>query len=426
MEQIRVGIFGCNRGTALMRNIVLNGGKIVAVCDKQEKWRNKALDALGENAPEGIYDNFEDFINHPGLQAVVLANYFHEHAPYAIRCLERNIHVMTECTSNGTMAEGVALVRAAEKSDAIFMLAENYPYMKFNQEMRRVYRGGSLGKVLFAEGEYNHPGPGNSESTVWTLKAKSDHWRNFLPATYYITHSLAPLMFITGSTPKRVTAFPVFNQPEDDPSKFQSSFCADRAAIVSILNDDDSVFRVTGCASFGAHGNAYRVCCTKGQIENVRGTGGKIMLRYNEWDKPEDTEATNFYMPEWPEDKREMIEKAGHGGGDFFTAYEFLSCIREGRKHEFDVYFATTMASVAILSHRSVLNGGQPYDIPDFHLEEDRQAFEDDYETPFYGSDGSKPTVPCCSRINYRPPVGGHKSYLDLIGMEDPELVEHK
>jgi len=175
MEQIRVGIFGCNRGTALMRNIVLNGGKVVAICDKEEKWRNKAIDALGEKAPEGIYDNFEDFINHPGLQAVVLANYFHEHAPYAIRCLERNIHVMTECTSNGTMAEGVALVRAAEKSDAIFMLAENYPYMKFNQEMRRVYRGGSLGKVLFAEGEYNHPGPGNSESTVWTLKAKSDH-----------------------------------------------------------------------------------------------------------------------------------------------------------------------------------------------------------------------------------------------------------
>ena len=94
-DKIRVGIFGCNRGTSLMKNIVLNGGNVVAICDKEEKWRNKALEALGEKKPEGIYDNFEEFINHPGLQAVVLANYFHEHAPYAIRCLERGIHVMT-------------------------------------------------------------------------------------------------------------------------------------------------------------------------------------------------------------------------------------------------------------------------------------------------------------------------------------------
>ena len=426
MKKIKVGIFGCNRGITLMRNILLNGGEVVAICDKEQKCRDKALGVLEDKFHEGIYENFDEFINHPGLEAVVLANYFHEHASYAIQCLERGIHVLTECTSNATMADGVALVRAAEKSNAIFMLAENYPFMKFNQEMRRVYRGGTLGQVLFAEGEYNHPGAGNNADGVLSLKPNSDHWRNFLPRTYYITHSLAPLMYITGSTPKRVTAFPIFNQPEDDPTKYQSSFCGDRASIITILNDDNSVFRVTGNASFGARGNSYRVCCTKGQIENVRGTNGKIMLRYNEWDKPENMEATNYYMPEWPEEKREMIENAGHGGGDYFTAYEFLDCIREGRKHEFDVYFATTMASVAILAHRSVLNGGQPYDIPDFRLEEDRRKYENDRETPFYGSDGSKPTIPCCSRINFRPPVGGHKAYLDLIGMEDPELVEHK
>ena len=31
-------------------------------------------------------------------------------------------------------------------------------------------------------------------------------WRNYNPASYYITHSLAPLMYITGATPVRVTA----------------------------------------------------------------------------------------------------------------------------------------------------------------------------------------------------------------------------
>ena len=54
--------------------------------------------------------------NHPGMEAVFLCNFFHDHAPFAIKALERNIHVLSECTSNGTMAEGVALVRAAKKS----------------------------------------------------------------------------------------------------------------------------------------------------------------------------------------------------------------------------------------------------------------------------------------------------------------------
>ena len=417
MKAIKVGIFGCNRGSSLMRNIMINGGEIVAICDQAERWRNHALSILGDTAKDvGVYEDFDSFIEHPGLDAVVLANYFNEHAPYAIRCLEKGIHVMTECTSNGTMAEGVALVRAAEKSNAIFMLAENYPYMQFNQEMRRVYRGGTLGKVLFGEGEYNHPGANNDPNYKTVLCPYSKHWRNHLPASYYITHSLAPLMFITGVFPKRVTAFPSYYEPADDPKQFQSKWTADNTAIVSILNDDGSVFRVTGCAAFGAHGNAYRICGTNGQIENIRGGGGKVMLRYNEWQIPEGKEAVNYYMPEWPEDKKALIEKAGHGGGDFFTAYEFLKCIREGKPHEFDVYFATSMASVAILAHRSIMNNGQPYDIPDFRKEEDRVKYENDYESPFYGPDGSEPTIPCCSNPDYKPPVGGHRHYLELVG----------
>ena len=51
------------------------------------------------------------------------------------------------------------------------------------------------------------------------------------------------------------------------------------------------------------------------------------------------------------------------------------------------------MASVAILSHRSILNGGAPYDIPDFRKEEDRVKYENDHETPFWGPNGEAPTV---------------------------------
>jgi len=274
MGNIRIGVFGLGRGASYFSSILMNNGEIVAVCEKNEETLQEALKKLDSSV--AVYRDFDSFIEHD-MDAVFLANYFHEHAPYAIRCLEKGIHVLSECTSNGTMAEGVALVRAAEKSKAIYMLAENYPFMLFNQEMRRIYRGGTLGKVLFAEGEYNHPVDPENHEECRALRPFLNHWRNYLPRTYYITHSLAPLMHITGATPKRVTAMPVYLPTYGD--GLFGAFVGDRAAIITCLNDDDSVFRVTGCAAFGAHGNSYRICAENGQVENVRGTDGKIMLR---------------------------------------------------------------------------------------------------------------------------------------------------
>lgn len=392
MKKIRIGIFGLARGENFIENLQLNGGEIVAVCEQRE---NKIAECIDQIETATVYNNFDEFIEHP-MDAVVLANYFAEHTPYAIRCLEKGIHVLSECTSNGTMAQGVALVRAAEKSKAIYMLAENYPFMLFNKEMKRVCDGGTLGRILYAEGEYNHPFNMYDAEACATLAPDERHWRNFLPRSYYITHSLAPIMYATGSVPVRVTAMPVANEIPAD--CFTARYVNDAAAIITTLNNDGSVFKVTGCSGFGAHSNSYRICGTNGQIENIRGMGEKVMLRYNGWQIPEGMQETNCYDPEHSPEDAELAKNAGHGGGDFFVAREFLECIRTGKKPPFDVYFATTMASVAILAHRSILNGNQPYDIPDFRKEEDRVKYETDHSTPIPFSDGTDPDIPCNSR----------------------------
>ena len=220
-------------------------------------------------------------------------------------------------------------------------------------------------------------------------------------------------MHVTGAIPKRVTAFPIYAPLEEEyPTGTRQG---DRAAIITCLNNDDSVFRVTGCAAWGAHGNSYRVCCTKGQIENVRGSGGKIMLRYNDWDVPEGMEKTNYYMPEWNDPDADKIEQSGHGGGDYLVIRNFFDCIRNGTAPDFDVFFATTTASVAIQSHRSVLACGIPMDIPDFHLEEDRVKFENDYDTPFPDLDGNGATIPCCSHPDYLPSESQLERYRQVI-----------
>ena len=190
MKALKIGVFGAGRGADIAANFQYLGCTITAVCDFHEERRKNAVKRLGEGITE--YDSFDAFIEHD-MDAVILANYFHEHAPYAIRCMEKGIHVFSECISNGTMAEGVELIRAAEKHpDVVYMLAENYPQMIFNREMYRIAKGGTLGKILYAEGEYNHPGDPNDINFKRIYNYFSKHWRNWLPRTYYITHSLGP------------------------------------------------------------------------------------------------------------------------------------------------------------------------------------------------------------------------------------------
>ena len=140
------------------------------------------------------------------------------------------------------------------------------------------------------------------------------------------------------------------------------------------------------------------------------------MLRYNKWDIPEGAERNALYTPEWNDKDEELIKQSGHGGGDYLTARTFIECIRKGvqPEHPFDIYSAVAMSSVAILGHRSILEGGVPYDIPDFKNEDDRRKYENDRLTPFF-SNGNPPTLPCCSHTDYAPSQKQLEQYRELL-----------
>ena len=98
------------------------------------------------------------------------------------------------------------------------------------------------------------------------------------------------------------------------------------------------------------------------------------MLSYSEGYQPEGTDPVSFYLPKWKEEDEEIAKKMGHFGGDYFIIKKFFNVLHGKEKNVMDEYFATTLASVAILAHRSQLEKGTPFDIPDFHDEEQRKA----------------------------------------------------
>lgn len=389
MAKLKLGVFGGGRGSAFIDIVNDCGGEVVAICDKNENtlnhWKSKCPSIA-------CYNNFDDFIEHEGLEAVLLSNYFHQHAPFAVRCLEKGIHVLSECASNCTMGEGVALCRAVEKSGAIYSLLENYPQMCANQELERLYKGGTLGELAYAEGEYVHT---LSPEEKNSLAPGELHWRNWTPRSYYITHSLAPLMQMTDAMPVRVTGMASFNPTHLKGTAFRSG---DSGAIMLCQTDTGAVMRVTGCAGFEPHGNWYRLSCTKGSAETVRGDEESVRLCYSHWAPPpsDDVGHWNTYKAQW-QSHGDLAAKGGHGGGDFWVIFNFFNAIRENKQPYWDVYRATAMASVAILGWRSILEGSKPYDIPDFRKEEDRVKYENDFLSPFPDENGNV-DIPCSSR----------------------------
>src|SRR5437763_769912 len=118
---IRVGVIGVGRGQSFAAAATeAVGMKLVALCDTWEE----RLNEVGKRYGVATYTDYDKFLEHD-MDAVVLANFFHQHAPFAIKALQAGKHVMSETAANATLAEGVALCRAVEKSDRIYMLAEN-------------------------------------------------------------------------------------------------------------------------------------------------------------------------------------------------------------------------------------------------------------------------------------------------------------
>lgn len=157
-KRLKIGVFGGGRGAALIQVLLYHpNAELVAVCDKYEPLLNKVKEkAIEVNANVTLYQHFDEFIRHPGMDAVVLANYATEHAIYAIRCMEAGKHVLSECLPCETMAQAVALIECVEKTGLVYAFAENCCYMPHTFEFWRRYAQGEIGEACYGEGEYIH------------------------------------------------------------------------------------------------------------------------------------------------------------------------------------------------------------------------------------------------------------------------------
>ncbi len=365
-KKVKIGVFGAYRGKTMINFCAYYPeAELVAICDKYEPALEECKEIVKEHcANVTMYTEFDKFIEHD-MDAVVLANYANEHAPFAIRCLEKGMHVISEVLPCQNLAEGVKLVEAVEKSGKIYAYAENYCYFPATAEMRKLYRDGRIGKFTYGEGEYVHNcGP------IWPAITYGDknHWRNNMISTFYCTHSIGPIIHITGNRPKSVVGFelPICERMASLGKK------SGEAALEMITFEDGSVYK-------SLHGDLckdniwYSIYGEYGNIESERnGEGvGKVIF----CDKGE----FSFYNPET--EKNETSEKIlGHGGSDYYTMHYFIQKILHGdpEKNSIDVYEAMDMFLPGLMAYKSILNGNVSMEVPDFRKKEDRDKYRND------------------------------------------------
>lgn len=410
-KKVRIGVLGAKRGMCFAGLAADTGADVVALCDTNEQILANAASQVGAKA----YTDYDAFLEHD-MDAVVLANYFHQHAPFAIKALEAGLHVMSETSACKTLGEGVALARAVEKSGKIYLFAENYPYFVYNQEMRRLYQNGVVGELQYGEGEYIHP---VSLGDKLGLGPGFNHWRHHMPATYYCTHAMGPLMYITDLRPVSVNALCI-PRPKDE---YDGLGVArnDLASVILCRMNNGAVVRLAGLGLRG-HGNWYRIHGTRGLMENLRvGNQDMLRVRHEPWDLQPGEYSEQIYLPRWPVESEEAARRASHGGGDYFVMKSFVDAILTETTPYFDVYKGLDMSIVGIQAYRSALANGAPVELPDFRDESVRVKYENDDWSPY--PEDRKPGQPWPSilgEIKLSPEAVEHARKFWGIGPNDP------
>jgi len=375
MDQIRVGIVGMgSRGRSWIRTFKgVKDARVVAICERIEPLLEGARAASADPDIE-IYTDFDEMLEKAPLDAVGIVVEPHNQPDLICKALEAGKHVSCEVPLAYTLEDCWRIVLAVEKSGLKFEMAEQLRYSAYVNAWRDMVRNGTLGKIVYVEGQYLH---GMTEDRYWMngetgqgLKwqeaesepsaTKTRMW--YMPhPILYLPHELSPMLKMLDDRVEKVTCmgtrrrsyvYPKFPVPDIETSLMRTK--------------GDTLMRMT--AGFTVPTPTplhwHHIMGTAGQVETNRSTRDrmKLWLANGYTDTKADIDwCYSAYQPSPPE-----ARASGHGGLDHYPLAEFIRPIREDSEPDLDVYGAAETAAPAILAARSAERGGVPLKVPDF------------------------------------------------------------
>lgn len=364
-RRIRLGIWGLGRGQSFINAAKHLNIDVVAGCDYNQHMRERFL----QNCPGAYASDDEDDFLAQDFDAVLIATWFCSHAEHTIKALRAGKHVMCEVTSFFTPAEAVRVVEAVESSGLVYNLLENYPFQIGNMYIRSLWQQGFFGDFMYAEYDYVHECRSLSYTYIDGVPVKPGYhahqWRSWLDFHYYNTHSLGPVMQITGLRPTRICALP---SSVALPGYLGDGKMGGIAPSLISMSNGGIMRNLMGGTSSDSH--TRKLWGTKAAVDLT----GDVRIRvggsgHGRW---------LTVAPKWPE-MAELASQAGHGGGDFWELFYFARQVLTGEPAPWDIYAACDVTMAGIMAVKSTQANGEPMDIPDFRDRKVREAFRNDH-----------------------------------------------
>jgi predicted dehydrogenase len=361
-EKLRIAFAGVHRASSFFKAFQVHPEtEIIALCDLNERTLADVGGMIGVNAR---YTVFEKMLDEVRPDAVVVATPMQFHVSQSIAALQRGIHVLCEVTAAVSVDEARWLVRACSSSPAVYMMAENYTYMKPNVLVRAMVDAGVFGDVYYAEGEYLH-----ELSVLHHAPEGQPTWRYYwqvgVNGSTYPTHSLGPCLQWVKERPERISCVGAghWTDPEHAMEDTVSLLCKTRSGKLIRVRVDMLSKRPHAMTNYTLQG-------TKGAYESARrsGEGNWVWLEGyasdpNEWMPLEEFEQE--FLPEiWRNPPPEALQ-AGHGGGDYFEAMDFVAAIQGLRPPPVGIHEAMDMTLPGLVSQESIQRDGEWLDVPD-------------------------------------------------------------
>ncbi len=361
MNPIRFGVIGMGRGQSFMRVCdAVGGAKVTALYDIDVERAEQQASAIGASA----FASLEAFLDGP-IDAVVIASPVPYHARQAIEALNAGKHVLSEVTACHTMDDARALVAAARTSSCVYMLSENYCYLDEVELAKRIYADGRFGEVYYGEGEYLH-----DCKNLWYNPDGSLTWRGKGELSVYCTHSLGPLLYITGDRVTSVSSLSVAG------GKFDPQVQQPTMFLMQMTTEQGRVFRVrVDHISPRPHQMAYYALQgTRGSYEAWRGFGDRSKIWLEDEHEPSlvgggaEWHALDDYAARYIPDRVAAPPEArlgGHGTSEYWLVQEFLQACRGERSAPIDIDRAMDYTLPGVCAVESALANGAPIAVPD-------------------------------------------------------------
>ncbi len=322
------------------------GVELVAVADPDEA---KTRHVCQERAiPHGC-STLAELLAVP-LDFVVIATPLPLHVSQVVEALAQGVHVLSEVPAVATREECDVLLEAVERSGRCYMLAENYCYLTVIDLVTQLAARGEFGTIFYAEAEYV-----SNQPTQWRDEAGRPTWRTSMQPITYLTHSLGPIMWVTGQYPVEVACYGTGDH-------FVPGYTDLQVALFRMT--DGSVARVTvSFANTHWGGFRYAFMGTRGSLDT--GWLGK--------------DPVEFYSPQIPHvraplhlpisftflGKGQPASLTGHGSVAWEMVQDFLQAIRAGTPPPIGVYDAI-MYSLPGICAVEAARRGQPVAIPQY------------------------------------------------------------